>query len=402
MRVLGMISGTSHDGIDIAIVDFVRSGARVSGRIEYTTSIPYSAGLRERLLKALPPARVGFDVACELDNAIGQEFANAAGRALVAHQNAGFEPVDLICSHGQTVFHWVQDGAARGTLQLGQPAWIAEATELPVVSDVRAADLAAGGQGAPLVPILDEVLLRPLADGGARVAALNIGGVSNVTVIAPGSEPVAWDIGPGNALIDAVVTASNETRDTFDRDGALASIGAINETLLADFLAEPYYRLSAPKTTGKELFNHNYVRAHIDRVGVTPALPELVATLTELTARTVADAVRGADVNDLIVSGGGVRNPALMRRIEQLLPEVHVRSSDAIGIPADDKEAIAFALIGWATANHLPSNLPSCTGARAVRVLGRITPGRNGRLPQAVMIGEWPNMSFAQVVGRKR
>ena len=394
-----MISGTSQDGIDVAIVDFEEAAGAVTGRIEYTTSTPYSGGLRTKLIDALPPAPVGFDVATELDTAIGHEFAAAAADALAAHARGGAGPVDLICSHGQTVFHWVEGGTALGTLQLGQPAWIAEATGLPVVSDVRAADLAAGGQGAPLVPILDRILLEPFVHDGARAAALNLGGISNVTVIAPDSDPIAWDIGPANALIDAVVTASPDTPDSFDRDGGLASAGTVDDVLLERLLAEPYYRLPAPKSSGKELFHLEYVRSQMAAARVEPGLADLVATLTELTARTVADAIRSAAVDVLVVSGGGVRNPVLIRRIAELLPEVGVRSSDDIGVPADDKEAIAFALIGWATAHQLPSNVPSCTGASGDRVLGRVSPAPDGRMPAAEPIADWPRMTFERAAG---
>ncbi len=394
MRVLGMISGTSHDGIDIAIVDFGSAGDTVTARIEHATSTPYEPGLRARLLDALPPAAVGFDVACELDTAIGQAFAEAAAVALTEHSAAGFGSVDLICSHGQTVFHWVEAGRARGTLQLGQPAWISERTGLPVVSDVRAADIAAGGHGAPLVPILDQILLGPSVSGGIRAAALNLGGIANVTVCAPDADPIAWDIGPANALIDAVVTASQTTTDSFDRDGALAAAGRPEQPLLAALLAEPYYDLPAPKSSGKELFHLEYVKAKLEQSGANPSLADVVATLTELTARTIADAIREARVERLIVSGGGVRNPTLMARIVDLLPEVEVRPSDALGVPSDDKEAIAFALIGWATAHGLPANIPSCTGAAAPRVLGRITPAPGGALGVASALTGWPLVRF--------
>lgn len=394
MRVLGMISGTSHDGIDVAIVDFQTVDGMVTGQIEYATATPYSALLRTKLIQALPPAPVGFDIACELDTLIGQEFAAAAADAIAAHARAGFSPVDLICSHGQTVYHWVENGHARGTLQIGQPAWIAEATGLPVVSDVRAADVAAGGQGAPLVPILDKILLQRFTAAGTRAGALNLGGISNVTVVAPGADPVAWDIGPANALIDAVVTASHETPDTFDRDGALAATGTVNEALLESLLAEPYYGLPAPKSSGKELFHIDHVREHVQAVGVELDLADLVATLTELTARTVADAIRSAGVSVLVISGGGVRNPVLVGRITELLPAVDVQASDRVGVPADDKEAIAFALIGWATAHRLPSNVRSCTGASGDRVLGRLTPAPDGSFPAAEALDEWPRVTF--------
>jgi anhydro-N-acetylmuramic acid kinase len=387
MRVLGMISGTSHDGIDIAIVDFAVSGGRLAGRIEYTASVPYDPQLRGRLIAALPPARPGLEAACELDTSIGHAFAAAAADALAA---PGVGRADLICSHGQTVFHWVDQGHARGTLQLGQPAWIAEATGLPVISDVRAADVAAGGEGAPLVPVLDQMLLEPYRADGIRAGALNLGGIANITVCAPDAEPAAWDIGPANALIDAVVTAEPSAPDNFDRDGALAASGTVIPALLKELLAEPYYAVPPPKSSGKELFHYGYVGAAVSRAGITADLPDLVATLTELTAVTVAGAVAGAGVRVLAVAGGGVRNPVLMRRITELLPGVDVITTDRLGVPADTKEAVAFALIGWATAHGLPGNVPSCTGAAGPRVLGRISPAPDGRWPQAERLAAWP------------
>jgi anhydro-N-acetylmuramic acid kinase len=387
MRVLGMISGTSHDGIDIAVVDFTTDAATLAGRIEYSASVPYDPQLRGRIIAALPPALPGFEAACELDTSIGRAFAQAAAGAIAA---PGAGRPDLICSHGQTVFHWVEGGHARGTLQFGQPAWIAEATGLPVISDVRAADVAAGGEGAPLVPVLDQLLLGPYRAAGVRAGALNLGGISNITVCAPDAEPVAWDIGPANALIDAVVTASPGTQDTFDRNGALAASGTVIQALLTELLAEPYYKLAPPKSSGKELFHLGYVRAAVSRAGADPGLPDLVATLTELSAVTVADAVAKAGVQVLVAAGGGVRNPVLMRRLAQLLPGVDVLTTDRLGIPSDVKEAVAFALIGWATAHGLPGNVPSCTGAAGPRVLGRVTPAPDGRLPQAGRLAAWP------------
>lgn len=389
MRVLGMISGTSHDGIDVAVVDFrlddgVPGRTGLLARIEYSASVPYDAGLRARLIAALPPASPGFEAACELDTSIGQAFAGAAADGVAAAKP------DLICSHGQTVFHWVVDGHARGSLQLGQPAWIAEATGLPVVSDVRMADVAAGGEGAPLVPVLDRMLLAPYRASGVRAGALNLGGISNMTVCAPGADPAAWDIGPANALIDAVVTAAPGTQDTFDRDGALAASGTVIPALLAELLAEPYYTVPPPKSSGKELFHLGYVREVLARVGIDPELPDLVATLTELTAVTVSRAVAQAGVQVLVAAGGGVRNPVMMRRVAELLPGVEVLTTDKLGVPSDVKEAVAFALIGWATAHGLPGNVPSCTGAAGPRVLGRITPAPDGTLPSAGRLAAWP------------
>ncbi|MEV0627446.1 anhydro-N-acetylmuramic acid kinase [Nonomuraea wenchangensis] len=367
MRILGMISGTSHDGIDAAVVDFTPDGEVLRGRVGHTASTPYPAELRARLLAALPPAPVTLAEVCVLDTLIGQCFAEAAAAAIEAGG-----PVDLIVSHGQTVFHWVEGAHARGTLQIGQPAWIAERTGVPVLSDVRIRDITAGGHGAPLVSVLDNLLLGSLDDGAA---ALNLGGISNMTVLRDG-RLFAYDIGPANALIDAVVTARGLNPRGYDDGGAIAASGRVHPGLLEALLDEPYYRLDPPKSTGKELFHLGYVEAAL------AGLPEgevsdadLVATLAELTVRTVAADVRAAGVATLVVSGGGCRNPVVMDGLRAALPGVRVSASDAYGAPADDKEAIAFALIGWLTAHGLPGTVPGGTGASAPRVLGTLTPG---------------------------
>ncbi|MFG6197514.1 anhydro-N-acetylmuramic acid kinase [Nonomuraea sp. JJY05] len=366
MRILGMISGTSHDGIDVAVVDFELVGGLLEGRVGHTASRPYPAELRARLIAALPPARTTLAEVCVLDTLIGQSFADAAASAITLGG-----PVDLIVSHGQTVFHWVEGTHALGTLQIGQPAWIAERTGVPVLSDVRVRDITAGGHGAPLVSVLDGLLLRA-HEGGA--AALNLGGIANMTVVR-GGELYAYDLGPANALIDAVVTSRGLNERGFDEDGRIAASGRVDERLLDVLLDEPYYALAAPKSTGKELFHLGYVEAAIARAGRAPGDADLVATLTELTVRTVARDVRAAGVGALVVSGGGCRNPVIMDGLRAALPGVDVAPSDDYGAPSDDKEAIAFALIGWLTAHGLPGTAPGGTGAREARILGTLTPG---------------------------
>ncbi|MFB4272748.1 anhydro-N-acetylmuramic acid kinase [Nonomuraea sp. GTA35] len=366
MKVLGMISGTSHDGIDVAVVDFELVGSVLEGRVLHTASTPYPAELRARLIAAMPPAPTTLAEVCELDTLIGQSFA---GSAAVAIEAGG--PVDLVVSHGQTVYHWVEGAHALGTLQIGQPAWIAERTGAPVLSDVRIRDITAGGHGAPLVSVLDGLLLGAY-EGGA--GALNLGGIANMTVVR-GDTLYAYDIGPANALIDAVVTSRGLHPRGFDEDGRIAASGRVHERLLEVLLDEPYYRLAAPKSTGKELFHLAYVESALARAGVTVGDADLVATLTELTVRTVAHDVRAAAVGALVVSGGGCRNPVVMEGLRAALPGVSVSPSDDFGAPADDKEAIAFALIGWLTAHGLPGTVPGGTGAASARILGTLTPG---------------------------
>ena len=374
MRVLGLLSGTSHDGIDVAVVDFAEADGHLSGTLLHEDSVPYSPELRARLVAALPPARTTFAEVCELDTVIGQEFAAVAAAAA-----ASVGGVDAVCSHGQTVFHWVDAGQARGTLQIGQPAWIAESTGAPVVSDVRIRDITAGGHGAPLVSFLDELLLR----GRAGVsAAVNLGGIANITVTGDGGL-VAYDIGPANALVDAVVTAEGLHERGYDADAAIARSGRIDEPLLEKLLADPYYSLPAPKSTGKEHFHLDYVRAHA--AGRDIAAPDLVRTLTELTVRTVAHDVRAAGIGFLAVSGGGCRNPLIMQGLRDALPDVEVVLADELGAPSDNKEAILFALIGWCTMHGVPAVTPGGTGAREPRILGTITPGAGPlRMPEPV------------------
>jgi anhydro-N-acetylmuramic acid kinase len=375
VKVLGLISGTSHDGIDAAVVDFTQDGDVLHGRVTATAGTPYDPALRARLRAALPPAATTLAEVCALDTLIGQAFAAAAAAA---------PRVEAVCSHGQTVYHWVEGTRALGTLQIGQPAWIAERLGVPVVGDVRIRDITAGGQGAPLVSYLDTLLLAGLP---GRCAALNLGGIANVTVLthpagsassagspSPGPGELAWDTGPANALIDAAVLRTGAHPAGYDVDGALAARGRVDERLLTDLLAEPYYRLPPPKTTGKELFHDGYLDHYLDAFpGIEPA--DLVATLTALTARTVADAVRSAELDTLVVSGGGAANPALMAMLGGELPGVRLVPSAELGAPGGAKEAIAFALIGWQTLHGVPATLPSCTGASGARILGTITPG---------------------------
>lgn len=374
MRVLGLISGTSHDGIDVAVVDFAIEGGALTGAVLHDDSVPYADDLRARLIAALPPAQTTLAEVCELDTLIGQAFAEVAANAASAVGG-----VDAVCSHGQTVFHWVEGDHARGTLQIGQPAWIAEAVGVPVVSDVRIRDITAGGHGAPLVSFLDELLLR---GRGETAAALNLGGISNMTVVADGNI-TAYDIGPANALVDAVVVDRGLNDKGYDDDAAIARAGTVDDALLDALLADPYYALAAPKSTGKEHFHLDYVRAHTAGRDISDA--DLVRTLTELTVRTVADDVRAAGIRYLAVSGGGCHNPVILDGLRSALPDVDVVLADELGAPVDSKEAILFALIGWCTLHGVPAIVPGGTGARAPRILGTITPGAGPlRLPEPV------------------
>jgi anhydro-N-acetylmuramic acid kinase len=365
------MSGTSYDGIDIAVADLSVNGAEIVLTPRGAVEQPHNAETRELIDRVLPPAKITLDDVCRLDTLLGQAFATAAARGV--EELAGGH-ADLVVSHGQTVFHWIEDGSARGTLQLGQPAWIAERTGVPVVSDLRARDITKGGQGAPLVSILDVLLMPP---GAVPKAALNLGGIANMTVVRPDGSVLAYDLGPANALMDLV--ARRHFHQPYDLGGRHAANGQVAVELLAALLEEPYYGRPAPKSTGKELFHGGYLD---EKLSAFPDLapPDIMTTLAELTALLVAEECEEHGVGELLVSGGGVRNTWLMRRIGILAdPGMSVRPIDDLGLPADAKEAYAFALLGFLTANGIPATVPACTGASAPAVLGSITPG-NGPL----------------------
>ncbi|MFD8020736.1 anhydro-N-acetylmuramic acid kinase [Streptomyces lavendulae] len=391
MRVVGLMSGTSYDAVDAAAADLTLDEDGTLRLVPLgMVSAPYEDTLRAALAAALPPAPTTLGDVCRLDTRIGRAFAALAVRA---DRELCSGRAELMASHGQTVFHWAEAGRVHGTLQIGSPAWIAEATGRPVVSDFRPRDVAAGGQGAPLVSLVDLMLLR----GRPGVpAALNIGGIANLTVLPATGPPVAFDTGPGNALLDAAVRELTAGRLDHDADGALAAAGRVHPPLLRRLLDEPYYRLPAPKTTGKELFHPGHLRAALaPHPGLAPQ--DVLATLTRLTARTVADALRPLRATEVVASGGGTRNPALMAALrEELPPGTALLTSDALGLPAAAKEAYAFAVLGFLTVHGLPGNAPDCTGARGPRVLGSLTPGRRpltlpaapARPPGVLLIGD--------------
>ncbi|MHA6800859.1 anhydro-N-acetylmuramic acid kinase [Bounagaea algeriensis] len=365
-RSIGVLSGTSLDGVDVAACALRPRGEVLELEPLGHTEIDYPDSLRTDLTSALPPAPVTAAQVCHLDTAVGQCFALAARRGV---ELAGGR-ADLVASLGQTLYHWVEQGTALGSLQLGQPAWIAETTGLPVIHDFRARDIAAGGQGAPLASVLDALWL---ADRAQVHAALNIGGIANLTVV-DGDRLLAFDTGPGNALLD--VAASWYTDAARDTGGELAARGHVRRDLLDRLHADPYLRRRPPKSTGKEHFNATYLRAALAELEkVAPS--DLLATLTEFTAATIAEACEQHGVDVVVASGGGVRNPALVRALREHLG-VHGRRlvrSDDLGLPASAKEAYLAALLGFLTLHGLPGTVQGGTGARGPRVLGSITPG---------------------------
>ena len=385
-RVIGLMSGTSFDAIDAAAADLVLDGDTLRLTPRGMVSMPYPERLRTDLADALPPNQTDLASVCRLDTAIGQAFAEVAVQAV---RELCDGHADLVVSHGQTVHHWVDHDQVRGTLQLGQPAWIVEETGIAVISDLRPADVAAGGQGAPLVSLFDALWLAGRLDAGHRPAALNLGGIANVSVLDPGdanpAERVrAWDTGAANALIDAAVRELTGGREQYDHDGQRAARGRVHPEALRRLLAEPYHALPPPKTTGKELFHPGYLTDRL--TGLELPADDLVATLTELTARTVTESVKheAPGTDELWVSGGGVRNPAMMRALAGALPDAPVRSVAELGLDPQAKEAYAFAVLGFLTVHGLPGAAPSATGARRAAVLGRVSPGDRPWQPPAI------------------
>ena len=365
------MSGTSADGVDAAVCEFSGCGPETRWSLLGWTTVPFNADDRARILDA------GHATAGALSPRtfwLGAQFAAAAHAAADA-AGATLADCDAIGSHGQTVFHCADgDPAARHTLQLGAPAVIAERTGLPVVSDYRSRDVAAGGQGAPLMPYADAVLFG-LPDAPRWL--LNLGGMANVTVLPADGAPRGWDTGPGNALIDAAVMYATDGAQAADTDGVLAREGAVDDAVLASLLEHPYLASAPPKSTGRETFGTDLARRIVDGMG-RDRVADAVATLTAFTAESVAQSLHrfagdAATPEDCLVSGGGVHNPALLDALRERLAPVPVRTTDELGLPADAKEAVGFALLANDTLHGHPNNCPTVTGARHAVVLGSIT-----------------------------
>lgn len=378
MLVIGLISGTSIDAIDAALVEIEAEHDLLRVALRAFAMQPFSDELQQRVRGLLPPGPGSTAEVCAVHVLLGDAFAEAA-QTLAAQAGVPLSQIDLIASHGQTVYHQVAPGAVRSTLQLGAAAVLAERTGCTVISDFRQRDMAAGGEGAPLVPFLDLLLFH---DPQRYRALQNIGGIGNVTYLAPDRAPLAFDTGPGNVLIDEAVRLLSDGAASFDRDGRMASRGTVDQALLTEWLAHPFFALAPPKSTGRELFGPAEAGRYIEQAGERGLRPDdIVATLTELTAQSIARAYQQhlGRVDEVLIGGGGARNPALLRMLQAALPSALVQPLDAFGLNADAKEALAFALMGYATVHGWPANVPAATGATHPVVLGSITPGANYR-----------------------
>ncbi|NLZ05650.1 MAG: anhydro-N-acetylmuramic acid kinase [Phycisphaerae bacterium] len=380
IRVAGLMSGTSVDGVDVAIVDI--RDAKV--RLVAFDVFPYKPALRAEILALCHPDSARVDRICHLNHVLGEAFAEAVLK-LCRRCGIAADSINLIGSHGQTIWHQPQGGryggrTIRSTLQIGEPSVIAQRTGITTVADFRPRDMAAGGQGAPLVPYADYVLFR---DAKVSRAVQNIGGIANVTFLpraCRSDEVLAFDTGPGNMVIDGIVRLATRGRRHFDRGGAMAARGKVDETLLREMLKHPFLRRKPPKSTGREEFGQAYsewLGQKSRKRGLAPG--DMVATVTAFTARTIADAYRRflpAMPDEMVLAGGGAHNRTLVRMLRRELTAVKIRTTDEFGIDVDAREAVAFAVLAWATICGTANNVPSATGAAEPVVLGKIVPGR--------------------------
>ncbi len=383
-RIAGLMSGTSADGIDIAIVDIAASSRRVVA----WDMVPYPSAVRTLVLNLCDPLKSRVDEICHANFLLGRLFAEALLKTCRKH-NIPLQSLDLIGSHGQTIFHIPAGRKYRGktmrsTLQIAEPSVIAELTGITTIADFRPRDIACGGQGAPLVPFADHILF---SHKRFHRAVQNIGGISNVTYLPPTGridDILAFDCGPGNMIIDAVVSILTDGRKQYDRNGTIARQGQVCDALLKKCLCHPFFRLRPPKTTGREAFGLDYSRQLYQSgiaLGLKPA--DIVATATALTAQTIADAYRRflpAVPREVILCGGGASNPTLKTMLAQRLPQSRLMTTDDFGINSDAKEAISFAILAWAAIQGLANNVPSATGAARPAVLGKIIPGRFSKM----------------------
>lgn len=382
MRIIGLISGTSVDGIDAALVDICGSGYDLSLQLVDTCRHPYPDSLRQSILKVCSGQAITLEALAELDDVVGQTFAAAAQALGKAHPS-----IDLIASHGQTVFHRPlplgnQQQGKPGlaySLQLGRGSVIAELTGLPIINNFRQGDINVGGEGAPLVSLVDVCLLSH--DTQTRCVQ-NIGGIGNVTYLPARSKPVplgtgvlGWDTGPGNSLLDIAVSALTNGVQTYDENGNWAAQGTPDLALVEHWLSHPFFIQPPPKSTGRELFGWTYFeQCHRDAQQHQLSPADFLASLTELTARSIVLAYHGlpAPPDQVLVSGGGRRNRYLMERLQYHLTDIPVIATDTVGLSSDYKEAIAFAVLGYWRYHNLPGNLPAVTGARRPALLGEI------------------------------
>ncbi|MCY4538271.1 MAG: anhydro-N-acetylmuramic acid kinase [Chloroflexi bacterium] len=382
MLIIGLMSGTSADGVDAALFEIEGVPGNMKTRLIHGRTDAYEPAMREAILQCCDAERSRVDQIADLNVSLAEVFADSAVR-LIAETSVSRGDVDLIGSHGQTIWHSVcPDGQVSASLQIVEAAVLAERTGITTISNFRARDIALGGQGAPLTSYVDWLLLR---HPRFWRAIQNIGGMGNVTFLPPlnneRDRPIAFDTGPGNALLDAAVYHFSGGKLTYDHAGEIAKRGRMNEEWLEVLLQHPYYQRDYPKTTGRETFG---TAAALDLVAQAAARglseTEIVATLTSLTATNIAEAYRRfapAAIQEVILGGGGRHNPVMVAMLRDLLAPASVLRHEDIGMNSDFKEALVFAVLAYESWHGRPGTLPSFTGAKGAAVLGQITPGAN-------------------------
>lgn len=382
MLVLGLMSGTSADGVDVALCDITQTQEGLAATIIAGETYPYDRHLRQRILDSCMPQVSQIDHIAQLHVDLAEAFTDAIV-ALVGTSDYSLDDIDLIGSHGQTLWHNVlPDGRVSVSFQIGESAVLAEKTGITTISNFRARDVSAGGQGAPLTGYVDWLLLRHPTKWRA---IQNIGGMGNVTFLPPynntNTQPIAFDTGPGNALLDVAVGYFTDNQQTYDEDGRLASQGNINEEWLHDLLQHPYYQRDYPKTTGRELFGTEAALKLIqDAQERRLTKYDIITTITALTATNIADAYQRfapAKIDEVILGGGGQHNPVMVDLIRQFVAPAQVMTHEDIGVSSDFKEALVFAILAHETWHGRVGTLPSLTGATHATILGNITPSKN-------------------------
>lgn len=384
-RIVGLMSGTSADGVSAALVEVEGCWIDTRLRLLNFRNYPYPREIREELFELFSPEKGTVDKICHMNFVLGEFFAECVIR-LVEETSLSLDDVDLIGSHGQTVYHIPEPKTTRGyrtrsTLQIGELAVIAERTGIPTVGDFRKRDVAAGGEGAPLTPYLDYILHR---HERLNRAFQNIGGIANLTFIPAGSsldDLVAFDTGPGNMVIDATVRYYTHGSMNYDRDGEIAASGEVDEVLLNELLDDPYFARKPPKTTGRERFGERYAHRIIEYArehGLN--FQDVVATVTALTVETIATAYERFilprwRLDEVYVSGGGAKNKTIMRRLAERLKPVRVYDYGRLGIPSEAKEAVLMAVLANEFVMGNTANVPRATGAKKKAVLGVFVPG---------------------------
>ena len=404
-KVIGLMSGTSIDGIDACLVEISGNGLHTRINVLAFETYPYNDTTRTAILDTCNPETGTVNKVCQLNFHLGKLFANAA-KSITNKAQIAIQDIDLIGSHGQTVYHIPNQATTkktegrgqkaegreketwelphiRSTLQIGEPSVIAQETGVTTVADFRPRDMAAGGQGAPLVPYVDFILFRDKEKGRALQ---NIGGIANVTVLPKNcsiNDVIAFDTGPGNMIIDRITELVTNTTQHFDEGGKLAARGSVNDAIMSSLLAHPYLSKPPPKTTGREEFGISFAD-NLYKEAIHSGIKDLdiLATVTAFTARTIADGYKQwilpkHQLSEIILSGGGSHNSTLIKFLKQYLePTIQIHSLNKFGISPNAKEALAFAILANETISGNHNNIPSATGAREAVIMGKIIPGR--------------------------